>query len=131
MATINLSAAASNQRAIALLNAIGGAATLRLYTGSFPVSPDGPPSGTLLASLTGATPFGTVSGTTITAGPIAQSTGLANGTAGYLRILNSSGQAVVDLDVSTGSGTGAVIVNAPIRANAPVLLSGITFTEAN
>lgn len=131
MATINLSASASNQRAIALLNAIGGAAELRLYTGSIPASPDSAPTGTLLASLTGPTPFGIVVGTTITAGTIPQSTGLATGVAGYLRILNSSGQAVVDLDVSTGGGTGAVVVNAPIRANAPVLLSGITFTEAN
>lgn len=112
------------------LNAGTGAATIKLYTGTKPASPDtAVTTQTLLGTLVCSDPAGTVAGGSLTFGPItSDSAADASGTATWLRIADSDGVAVFDLDVTvTGSGgaaqmnTTSVVVGGPITAPSVVI----------
>lgn len=106
MAT-RLSTAARNAaaNAIALLPDAGPAAgTIQIRTGAQPASANDPATGTLLATFTLADPaFGAaVAGVaTLDATPPLATTGVADGTAGWFRMLDSTGVTVLDGTVGT------------------------------
>lgn len=89
-----------------LADAGGGAGTIKVYTGSSP-GPNTAVTGTLLATFTlAATAFGNAStGTATLASTPRSTTGAAAGTAGYFRMADSTGAAIMDGTVgATGSG---------------------------
>lgn len=106
MAT-RLSTAARNAAAnaiIQLIDAGPAAGTLQLRTGGQPASANDPATGTLLATFTLADPaFGAalLGVATLDATPVLSTTGVADGTAGWFRIADSTGATVGDGVVGT------------------------------
>ena len=128
----NALAKAAADRVTALLDAGSGAAKLRLYTGSQPAGgPDAAASGTLLATITLNDPsFGAAAdadpGGIITADvdPVPSGTGVADGTAGWGRFLDSDNNPVADGAI----GAEITIDNASIVTGQTVNLTAATFT---
>lgn len=120
MAT-RLSNAARSAAADAVVDLVdvGGPGFIRVYTGSQPAGPDTLPTGTLLAEFTLANPaFGAaVNGVaTLDATPVLTATGLADGTAGWFRMLTAAeeagdGQGILDGSVTTTGGGGQLQLN--------------------
>lgn len=120
MAT-RLSNAARSAAADAVVDLVdvGGPGFIRVYTGSQPAGPDTLPTGTLLAEFTLANPaFGAaVNGVaTLDATPVLTATGLADGTAGWFRMLTAAeeagdGQGILDGSVTATGGGGQLQLN--------------------
>lgn len=116
---------------------IGTGAGMEVRSGSPPADPSVTATGTLLASPTPSSTFGTttagVSGGAaafLAAAAIGTVNGVATGTPGYLRIKNSSGVGIVDLDIgATGSGAAVIMTPATVTNGAPVNISSLTITE--
>lgn len=120
-----LSTAARNAAAnaiAALADAGAGPGTVQVRTGAQPATPDDAATGTLLATFTLADPAYTaaVAGVAaLDATPTLSTTAVADGTAGWFRLLDSTGAAVYDGAVGTVGqqmnlttvtiGTGATI----------------------
>jgi hypothetical protein len=102
-----ISTAAQNAAAnaiTALVDAGPAAGTVQVRTGAQPASANDPATGTLLATFTLEDPaFGAaVAGVaTLDATPILTTTGVAAGTAGWFRMLDSTGAVVLDGAVGT------------------------------
>lgn len=95
-----------------LLDAGAGAATVKIYTGSQPATPNTAVSGTLLATFTTADPaFGNAATGVATASAIASTTGVAAGDAGWFRAADSTGAAVLDGSVTATGGGGDMTMN--------------------
>lgn len=91
-------------------------------------------TGDLLAELTLSYPCGTTDGAgKLTFSSItADSSANANGTAGYARIIKSSGAAVADLTVgATGSAADIKLNNVNIVAGGEVSITSASITEGN
>ncbi len=105
--TLRLSTALRNALVDAtevLIDTGSGQALLEVYTGSGPAGPDASATGTKLLSFSFQDPaFGAASSgsATMDSTPAMTTTGLANGTAGWFRILNPAGAAVIDGTVGT------------------------------
>src|ERR1700692_3225351 len=120
-----------NGRSNVILTDIGTSGLVKFYSGTPPSDASVTATGTLLATLTCSSTFGTVSAGTsggtapaLTANAITSANGVATGTPGYARITNSSGVGVVDLDVgATGSGCSVIMTPDTITSGAPVSIS--------
>jgi len=106
MAT-RLSTAARNAAAlaiVALIDAGAAAGTLQIRSGAQPASAQDPATGTVLATITLADPAFTgplVGVETLDATPVLTTLGVADGTAGWFRILDSNGNTIMDGAVGT------------------------------
>lgn len=114
----------------------GNAALLRIYSGSQPTDADTAVTGTLLAELTCASPFGSGASAegVFTAGAITQdSSANATGTAGYFRLVQSGGSTCVcDGSVTaTGGGGQLELVSTSITATQPVQVTAFVVTEGH
>lgn len=115
--TIRLASAARTAAADAIVDladAGAGAATIALRTGSQPASADDAATGTLLATFTCADPaFGAASAgvATLDATPALTTAGVAAGDAGWFRLSDSTGTAVLDGSVTATGGGGDLTVN--------------------
>lgn len=110
MAT-RLPAAARNAAAAAiaaLVDAGPGPGVIQIRTGTQPTTGDDAATGTLLATVTLADPsFGAASAGTVTLqGTSLSTTGVAAGTAGWFRVLDSTGATVLDGSVTATGGGG-------------------------
>ena len=108
------------------------AGALRIYTGPQPASASDEASGTLLAEVELSQPaFGDASaGVATLLGVPISTTGLANGTAGWARIVNRDDATVMDLSVSATGGGGEVQLNTTtISSGVSVTLTGGTVTQ--
>lgn len=107
---IRLPTASRNAAADAVVDRTdsGGAGSIEIRTGSQPASANDAATGTLLVAIPlAATAFGSASnGTASLAGVPLSGTAVADGTAGWFRMLNGSGQTVLDGSVSTPGGGG-------------------------
>lgn len=112
------------------LNAGGQGASIKIYTGTKPTGPDTAISTqTLLGTLTCSYPAGTVSAGSLTFGAVTQDSAAdATGTATWLRMSDSGGTAVIDMDITTIGGGGfaqmnttSVVQNGPITAPSIVI----------
>jgi hypothetical protein len=119
-----------NARADAITTAVGNAALIRIYDGSRPST--GGTATTLLAELTGGTPFGAgASGGVLTAGSITQdSSANATGTASWFRVATSGGTAIIDGNCGT-SGSDLNLTTLSIVSTQPVSISSFVLTEGN
>ena len=112
------------------LNSGGGPGTLKIYTGTKPASPDDAATGTLLGTLTLSNTAGVVSARTLTFNTVTQdSSADATGTAAWGRFLDKNGTAVLDVDVSTTSGTAFIKMNTTsVVAGGPIVANSIVVT---
>ena len=102
--------------------------TIKIYSGSQPATPQDTATGTLLATLTFGKPsFGAAATGVITANAIAQVNAVATNTAGWARIADSDGNAIMDVDVGT-SGATINLNTTSIVSGGPVSITGATVT---
>lgn len=133
MATLTPSDALANSILTAVntaLNAGGGPGTLKIYTGTKPAGPDTAATGTLLGTLTLSNTAGVVSARTLTFNAVTQDASAdATGTATWGRFLDKNGTAVIDVDVSTTSGTAFIKMNTTsVVAGGPIVANSIVIT---
>lgn len=127
---IALAATLRTTRADAITTAIGNAGFIRIYDGSRPAT--GGTATTLLAELTGASPFaaGASSGV-LTASAITQdSSANATGTAAWFRVVTSAAAFVMDGNCGT-SGSDLNLTTLSIVSGQPVQISSFVLTEGN
>jgi len=105
---------AATNAVTALVDADVGAGSIQIRTGAQPASADNAATGTLLATLTLADPsFGASAAgvATLDATPVLSTTGVAAGTAGWFRMLDNSGDTVLDGSVTVTGGGGEMELN--------------------
>ena len=125
---LSITAAVAQSLASALATAVGSAATINIYSGSKPATPETAASGTLLCTVTISGSF-TASGGSITAADPASASPAASGTAGYFRLATSGGTAILDGTVTaTGGGGDMQLGSTTITTGVPVDLGVPTFT---
>lgn len=131
MAVLRLSTTARNALANALasaINANGNAGTIKIYSGSQPATPQDTATGTLLATLTFPNPpFGSAAAGVITAGAIPQVNAVATNTAGWARVADAGGNAILDVDVGT-AGASINLNTTAIVSGGPVAITSGTLT---
>jgi hypothetical protein len=131
---ITISTAARNAAADAivdLLDAGSGPATIQIRSGSKPATPATAATGTLLGTLTASDPaFGNASNGVATAGAITgDSSADATGTAGYFRVLDSNGLAIMDGTITvTGGGGDMTLDSVSIVAGGSINITSFTVT---
>ena len=134
----SLSTAANLARRNAALSAVIGAidanasaGTLKIYTGASP-GVGSAPTGTLLATVTlGKPSFGSVSGGSASLVDPAAVTAVGTGTAGYCRVADGGGTAVMDGTVTaTGGGGDLELASTAISSGQTVDITGGTLTQA-
>lgn len=98
-----------------IVNDAGSAATLDIYTSPQPSPGGDPDTATLLASIDLSNPIGNITSdaTYYILEFVLPNPGLAEntGTASWARIKNQSGNWVVDMDVTSSGGGGAITMN--------------------
>lgn len=115
---VTVTVAAVNSMGTALATAIGASATIKIYSGTKPATPETTATGTLLATVTISGSFSSTSGVLTAADP-ASVTPAASGTAGYFRIATSGGTAILDGTVST-SGADMNLSSTTISTSSPL-----------
>ena len=107
------------------LDAGSGPGTAKIYSGTIPATPETAATGTLLAELVLAKPCGVVADKKLTFSAITQDLEANNtGYAGYVRLSDSDGNAVIDGDVTSTGGTGVLKLNVTsITALGPVFIN--------
>ena len=107
------------------LDAGSGPGTARIYSGTIPATPETAATGTLLAELVLTKPCGVVADKKLTFSAITQDLEANNtGYAGYVRLSDSDGNAVIDGDVTSTGGTGVLKLNVTlITALGPVFIN--------
>jgi hypothetical protein len=116
---------------IADLDAGEGPATVEFYTGDMPAGPATAVTDQVkLGTLTCADPCATATNGVITFAPIAQDDAAdASGNATWARFRDSTGAAVLDVDVTDEAGTGTIKLNTTtIVAGGPIRLNSQTLT---
>jgi hypothetical protein len=112
---------------------VGGAGSIKIYSGTQPADADTAPSGTLLVTITlAATAFGSASaaGTATLASTPRSGTGAAAGTAGWFRAVSGGGLNVFDGTVTaTGGGGDLTVDNTSIASGQTVNISSLTYTQ--
>jgi hypothetical protein len=118
-----------DNRLTQIVNAAGTGALVRIYGGTRPAT-GGTPT-TLLAELTVAGAFGTVSGQVLTVGAVTGDSSADNtGTATWFRVVTSGGTFVMDGDVGT-SGSDLNLNSTSINAGVAVSISSFTIAAGN
>lgn len=133
MAVLRHSTTARNAAAsavIGLLDAGTGAGTIQIRSGTMPATPQTAVTGTLLATVVLADPAGGAAATgAVTIADPAAVTGVGDGTATWARFLDSSGNTVMDCDVTATGGGGAITLStATISTGVTVDMGAITYT---
>lgn len=115
---------------VGLIDAGAGAGTMQIRTGSRPANPQAAATGTLLATVTFQDPaFGAPSGGSAACTNPAGVTAVATGTASWVRIADSAGNAVMDGSVTTTGGGGDVtLATVSITTNDLVDITGGSLT---
>lgn len=112
---------------------VGGAGSLKIYTGSQPADADTTPSGTLLVTIAlAATAFGSAnaSGTASLASTPRTGTAAAAGTAGCFEVVSGGGSKVFQGSVTaTGGGGDLTLDNTSIASGQTVNINSLTYTQ--
>lgn len=130
----SITTAARNAAADAVVDLVdvGGAGSLRIYSGTAPADANAALSGnTLLAQLTmSATAFGAAATGVATAAAITSDTSAdATGTATFFRVLSGGATVVFQGEVGT-SGSNLNLSSVSITAGGTVSVSSLTYTQA-
>lgn len=112
-----------------ITSAIGNAGLLRIYNGTRPST--GGTATTLIAQLTGGTPFAAAaSGGVLTANAITGANASSTNTATWFRWATSGGVAVIDGNVGT-SGSDLNLTTTSVTSGQPVSVTSFVITEGN
>lgn len=136
MAILRFAVAVKNSTLTQIRDAIdagAGAGTCNVYTGTIPADvATAITVQVLLGTLTFSDPCGTVATGALTMSAITQdSSADATGTATWARIADSTGSAVMDIDISTTGGGGTLQLNTTnIVAGGPILISSFVISVA-
>lgn len=134
MAVAHYSRTVSTAVVTAINNAINGGAgdgTIKFYNAPMPaLTSDGITTQTLLGTCACADPAGVESGGTLTFSAIDNDVSAdATGMAAWVRIADSAGTVVMDLDVTATGGGGYVqMASTSITAGGPIAFSSFTIT---
>lgn len=130
-----------NNRASEINTDLGASAKVKIYSGSAPASVNDTATGTLLAEcICNATAFGTVTAGSLEADNVSGQTYVArdasanaDGTAGYVRLTDSSDNAIVQFSTvgTTGSGQEVILPTLTIVSTQPVEVQSVTINEGN
>lgn len=132
MATVNLAASIKTSVLNTIQAAIDAGATgglIKIYSGVIPATPEtAVTTQTLLGTLVFSVTSGSIASQIFTAAAITPDASAdATGTASWARITDSDGNPVIDCDVSTTSGSGAIKLNTTsIVERGPISLTGFT-----
>lgn len=129
--TITMSAAARTAQADSVLDLLDAGSLMRIYTGTKPATPETAATGTLLLELELNDPAGTVASgvLTLSASPTVDGAAVADGTAGWARVLDSSETAVFDGTVTAiGSGGDFQLSDDSLETAQVVTLTSGTLT---
>lgn len=132
--TTRLATTTRNARLDALIAALGNSAQIRIFTTPRPANVAAAETGTLLAELTGGSPFAPAasSGAAAANAVTQDSSANATGTAAWCRLRTSGGTAIMDIDVTaTGGGGELELVTTSITTGQPVQISSFNLTEGN
>lgn len=127
----NAARSASTDAVVDLID-LGGAGSIEIRTGSQPAGPGSAASGTLLATIElAATAYGDASnGTAELTSPPRSGGAVAGGDAGWFRILNGSGVAVLDGSITGPGGGGDLILDNVSLANGQtVSITALPYTQ--
>lgn len=125
---LTIAAASAQAMGAALATNIGASAVLEIRSGTKPATPETAATGTLLVSVTVSGSF-TSSGGVLTSADPAPVAPTASGTAGYFRLKQSGGTAVLDGTVTaTGGGGDMTLGSVTITTGVNVDLGVITIT---
>ena len=136
MAIIRFAVAVRNSCLTPIRDAIdagSGAGTCKVYTGTIPADvATAITSQTLLGTLTFTDPCGTVATGALTMAAITQdSSADATGTATWARIADSTGAAVMDIDITSTGGGGTLQFNTTnIVIGGPILVTSFVLSLA-
>lgn len=112
---------------------VGGAGSLKIYTGSQPADADSTPSGTLLVTIAlAATAYGSAntSGTAALASTPRSGTAAATGTAGCFEVVSGGGSKVFQGSVTaTGGGGQLELDNTSIASGQTVSVTSLSYTQ--
>ncbi len=114
---IRLPTASRNAAVAAVANLVDadvGAGTIQIRSGAQPATANDPASGTLLATVTLADPAwsGPAAGVmTLDTTPVLSTTGVAAANAGWFRMLDNSGDTILDGNVTVTGGGGDLELN--------------------
>ena len=130
------STALRNASANAKIAEIGNGATLTIYSGTQPATPDTTIGASVaLATIVCGTPFGTVSNGIITASSLPLATAntgaVATGVASWFRLTKAGGGAVIDGSVGVGSSFDLQIATIAISQNVQVQITAWTIIGGN
>lgn len=133
--SVNLSTTVRNAKLDAVETAIGTAAILRIYSGTKPTACSDAATGTLLAEMTLPSDWlaAASSGSKAKSGTWSDASANAAGTAGYFRILESTGTTchLQGTVTATGGGGDLTLDNTSIASGQAVTITGFTLTEGN
>jgi hypothetical protein len=123
---------AATNAVTALVDADVGAGSIQVRTGAQPASANNAATGTLLATFTLADPSFAAAAAGVAAldaTPVLSTTGVAAGTAGWFRMLDNSGDTVLDGAVTVTGGGGEMELNTTtISIGVTVEITAGTFT---
>jgi hypothetical protein len=106
-----------------------GGGSLRIYTGSQPANGNDAPTGTLLVTITlPASPFTTASSGVVSKAGTWSAVATATGTAGWARMISSSGLVNADFSVAE-SAADIIIDDDAITSGAAVSVTAFSMTE--
>ena len=111
---------------VTAIDAGSGAGTIKIYSGAIPANAaTAITSQVLLGTLTFSDPCGTIADNALTMDAITQdSSADATGTAAWARIADSNGVTVMDINVTTTGGGGALTLNTTnIVIGGPILIT--------
>ena len=131
MAIAHYSRAVSGDVCDVINTALGTAATIKFYTASMPADTTvGIGAQTLLGTCTCSNPAGVEAGGTLTFSAISNDTSAdATGVCTWVRIADSGGTTIMDLDVTATGGTGYVqMASTSITAGGPIAFNSFTIT---
>lgn len=118
-----------DNRLTQIANAAGTGALIRIYSGTRPAT--GGAVTTLLAELTVAGAFGSVSGQVLTVGAVtSDASANAAGTATWFRVVTSGAAFVMDGDVGT-SGSDLNLNTTTVSVGVEVAITSFTITAGN
>lgn len=130
--TIRLSTASRNAAVDAVLGLLGSAGIIQIRTGTQPASAQDAATGTLLATFTLNNPaFGAGSGgvATLDVTPELETTGVADGTAGWWRASSGASATVMDGSCTVTGGDGDLTLNTvTVSVGLTLQLTGGTVT---
>lgn len=125
---LTIAAASTQAMGVALATNIGVSSTIEIRSGTKPATPETAASGTLLATVAISGSFTSTGGVLSAADPASVSPA-ASGTAGYFRLKQSGGTAVLDGTVTaTGGGGDMQLGSTTITTGVPVDLGVPSFT---